>query len=177
MTSKHAGGLLLRASVAIMRVAMHLATAALVAMTVLVVLSSVMRYFVGAPFRFTEEFVGLLFAAMAFLVWPLATLRNEHIEASFISSRLPERAQPFLRAISAAAMIAFCIIFGWHAYEFAALSLKLDARSDVADLSLFGWMAVMSLICVLVVIALVARMAGGTDSEDLQDDATGPLRD
>ena len=56
-----------------------LATAAGMLMTALIVLSAIMRYFVGAPFNFSEELVGLLSCSMAFLALPIGLIAREHI--------------------------------------------------------------------------------------------------
>ncbi len=126
-------------------------------MTVLVVLSSLMRYLVGSPFRFTEEIVGLLFAAMAFLVWPLSTLRGDHIAVTFMSERLPTWTRPLTKALSALAMLVFCAIFGRESYEFAVFTLQLGGKSDVAEINFFPWMILMAIVCVLMVVAVIIR--------------------
>ena len=49
------------------------------AIVILIGASVTMRYFAFAPFRFTEELVGLLMTAAFFLALPLATLRAKHV--------------------------------------------------------------------------------------------------
>ena len=152
-----------RAIAKIAEYAMLGATASLALMTFLVMLSALMRYVVGAPLALTEELVGLLFASMAFLVWPLTTLRGEHISVTFVSDKLPTAVRRWLSGVSILSVIVFCIVFGRDSYDFAMLTLKLGATSDVADIPLFPWMAIMPLVCLLVVLVLVARSVGAAD--------------
>ena len=51
--------------------------------------SVAMRHFANAPFRFTEELVGLLMTAAFFLALPLVTLRADHVRVQFFISALP----------------------------------------------------------------------------------------
>jgi len=58
-------------------------------MTIFVSLSAIMRYVIGKPFGFTEELVGLLFAALVCLALPYVTARRNHIEITLIFDLLP----------------------------------------------------------------------------------------
>lgn len=131
------------------RALMYLAAVALLLMTIFVVLSSVMRYLAGSPFRFTEELVGLLFAAMAFLVWPFSALRGRHIRVTILSERLPPPLRRAANLISTILVVVCCLVFGVQSFDFAAFSYKIRAVSDASGLILFPWMGLMPLVMAL----------------------------
>ena len=55
----------------------------------LIGISVAMRYLAYAPFRFTEELVGLLMTGAFFLALPLVTLRGDHVRVLILVSNLP----------------------------------------------------------------------------------------
>lgn len=132
------------------------ATGAGMLLTGLVVLSAGMRYVVGSPFAFTEEIVGLLFAAMVFLSFPSCTIHRRHIEVTLISERLKPRARRLARAAGNLLVLLFCAWYGSFAWEFTALSLRLRSKSDVGGIVLWPWMGTMVLACLLMAVAIVA---------------------
>ncbi|MEI2416261.1 TRAP transporter small permease [Orrella sp. JC864] len=128
---------------------LRLATACGILLTLFVAAAAGMRYLAGAPLPFTEELVGLLFAALVFLALPYVTLHNQHIEVTLLAERLPGPARRLARALSQALVVLFCAWFGMYAYDFAALSMQLDSRSDIGGVRLWPWMALLVLACVL----------------------------
>lgn len=146
---------------AIARWMIYIATAAGVMLSGFVALASIMRYAVGAPFAFTEEVVGLLFAAMVFLALPYCTLQGKQIEVTFVVERLP---MSWRRMSAVAALLftfAFCLLYGWFAYEFAETSFMLNARSDMGRILLWPWMALMPIGCLLMAVAALVRFRRG----------------
>jgi len=83
----------------------YLATISLLLMAVLVITSAIMRYFVGRPFRFTEELVALLYMAMVYLAIPLVTARRAQITVSVLPERLAQLLAGLLRIGSALVMV------------------------------------------------------------------------
>ena len=75
-------------------------------MSLFVVLSSVMRYVVGAPFAFTEELVGLLFTAMIFAGMPVCTLRRTHISVTIIPDLLSDGSRRIVDRVAYAILAA-----------------------------------------------------------------------
>lgn len=159
-----------------------LAAAAALAMTALVVLASVMRYVVGAPFRFTEELVALLYAAMMFLTIPLCTLQNKHIGMSLGVEMAGAGGRRILRLLASLVTLAFTICFVVESWKFSAFARELGSRSEQVDFLLWPWMALMPamMLFVAVIVAMQALQAcvairRGTDDEpvpapDIQGD-------
>ena len=126
-------------------------------MTTFVVLASVMRYFVGSPFRFTEELVGLLFVAVAFLGLPWATMHNRHLRITLIPDRLPAGFRKVTDLVAGLLVIVFCAVFAVQSWEFAAFSLSLNARSDMGGIPLFPWMVLMPAMCTAAALGILVR--------------------
>ena len=126
-------------------------------MTAFVVLASVMRYFVGQPFRFTEEIVGLLFVALSFLGLPWATLHNRHLRITLIPDMLPPRVRKLADFVAGILVIVFCVEFGLRSWEFAAFSFQLNSRSDMGGIPLAPWMALMPAMCAAAALAILLR--------------------
>jgi len=83
-----------------------LAAACACAMVVLVVLSVAMRHLANAPFRFTEELVGLLLCATLFLALPQVTLAGSHVRVDLLQRYLGRRGRTVLGVLAAAVMVA-----------------------------------------------------------------------
>lgn len=123
----------------------YLATISLLLMTLLVITSSVMRYFVGRPFRFTEELVALLYMAMVYLAIPLVTARRTQITVSVLPERLTILLSGVLRVGSALVMVGFCTWFMIEALDFAEYSRRLSSRTEQFDILLWPWMMLIPL--------------------------------
>lgn len=125
-------------------------------MAAFVALSAIMRYAVGAPFRFTEEQVGLLFVAMVFLALPYCTLTGRDIRVTVVSDMLPRNLVRGARVTSAVLIVVFTVVFGMLALDFTTLSYELKSMTDMAGITLYPWMAIMPFGCVLLgVVALL----------------------
>lgn len=129
---------------------LRLSTCFGIALTLFVALSAVMRYVVGAPFSFTEELVGLFFSALVFLALPYVTLHRQHIEVTLLTDRYPPALRRWTDRLANGLIILFALWFGSYAYDFALVSYQVQARTDIAGLVLWPWMALIVLACVLV---------------------------
>lgn len=146
---------------AIARWMICVATVAGIVLSFFVALASVMRYAVGSPFAFTEEIVGLLFAAMVFLALPYCTLQGKQIEVTFVVERLPLTWRRLSAVAALVFTVAFCFTYGWFAFEFAEASFTFNARSDMGRILLWPWMALMPLGCLLMAVAALVRFRRG----------------
>ncbi|MCG8357924.1 MAG: TRAP transporter small permease [Kiloniellales bacterium] len=120
----------------------YVAVILMAAMAGFVVLSSVMRYAIGAPFHFTEELVGLLFCSMVFLVLPGVQFRNQHIKVDLLTSRFGARATRIQRLSALALTIAFGVAFGWEAYDYLVYAYERGSVTYIGDIPLFPWVGV-----------------------------------
>ena len=128
--------------------------------------SVTMRYLAYAPFRFTEELVGLLMTAAFFLALPLVTLRAEHVRVLVLVVSLPDRAA---RRVSSAAAIlgaAFCLWFFSLCLPWLEFALDRNIKTEVGRLLMYPWMALLPVSMLLTAAAfLVRRKAGGRQPE------------
>ncbi|MGM0560765.1 MAG: TRAP transporter small permease [Pseudomonadota bacterium] len=120
-----------------------LGAAAAVVMTTMVFAGAVMRYFFGAPLRFSDEMVGLLFVSMAFLAIPLGVFRNQHITIDILSRKIPRPWAYLANAIALVILMLFSFAFVWSSYQFMDFSREISSRSDIGSLLLWPWMAIM----------------------------------
>ena len=116
---------------------------AAILMTTMVFSGAVMRYLFGAPLRFSDELVGLLFVAMAFLALPLGLLQRQHITVDIVTRKLRGGWRRLADLIAVLVLIAFAAAFILVSYRFASFSHLIDARSEIGALVLWPWMAVM----------------------------------
>lgn len=147
---------------------------ALLVMTALVVISSVMRYFVGRPFGFTEELVALFYMSMVFLAIPLVTMNDTHVAVSVMPARVKLKFGSVLRVGAALVIVAFCAWFTYEAFGWMDHSRRLHSKSEQADFLLWPWMAVIPLTMAFVTIISVFRMFRG-DRTRAVPEAAGPL--
>lgn len=136
----------------------YLATASLLLMTALVVLSACMRYLVGRPFGFTEELVALLYMAMVFLAIPLATVQRKHISISILPQQLTTLLRYPLRLGAGLTMIAFCVWFTVASIGFSAESYRFGSITEQSSILLWPWMALIPLTMGFVAIISVLHL-------------------
>lgn len=158
------------------RVMLYLATAALLVLTFLVVLSSIMRYVYGKPFSFTEELVALLYMTSIFLALPIATSRRAHVSIAVLPKRLMRLWRHPLHAIACIIMIAFCTWFTLVAYEFVAQSYAFGSKSEQAEFVLWPWMAVMPAAMAFVALISVLHLAQGADAAESAEASEASLK-
>jgi len=140
----------------------YLATASAVAITAFVVLSAVMRYFVHAPFHFTEELVALLLLAAVFLTLPHAASRGEHIRVMVLLAVMPPRVQRAMESFALLVVVVFAAVFALHAAEFLSFSWSIQTKTEQTRLLLWPWLLLMpvstGLVCLISLLQLLRRL-------------------
>jgi len=119
--------------------------------------SVAMRHVVNAPFRFTEELVGLLMTAAFFLALPLVTLRSEHVRVRFIVGALPSRPRALVASMASLLGLAFCTWFVWLALPWFEFAFERGIRTEVARLLMYPWMALLPLSLLFTALAFAVR--------------------
>lgn len=131
-----------------------LAAIAAILMACMVVLATVMRYFVGAPLMYSDELVGLLFVCMAFMAIPITLLNRRHLVVDLVVSSMPQAGRRIVDVFAVLTFIVFAGVFAYNAYDFAEFSRVINARSDIGGLLLWPWMMIVP--ATFVIAALVA---------------------
>ena len=131
------------------------------AIVVLIGASVTMRYFAFAPFRFTEELVGLLMTAAFFLALPLATLRAEHVRVLVLVSALPKKAARSVSMLAALFGVAFCLWFLALCLPWLEFAFDRNIKTEVGRLLMYPWMALLPLSMALSMVAFLVRGASG----------------
>jgi len=126
------------------------------AIVVLIGASVAMRYFAFAPFRFTEELVGLLMTAAFFLALPLATYRAEHVRVLLVVSALPDGARIWVRRLSVVFGAAFCLWFLALCLPWLEFAIDRNIKTEVGRLLMYPWMALIPLSMGLSMVAFLA---------------------
>lgn len=142
------------------RLLLDVASAAGLVLTGFVVLSAVMRYFLGTPFAFTEELVGLLYITIIFLTLPFATADRHHITVTAVIELLSLQGNFLVRSIAALVMIAFTGWFAVITWNYAAFAFEIDAESEQSGITLGPWLAVLPLTLILVTAIAVVQFLG-----------------
>ena len=119
--------------------------------------SVAMRYFANAPFRFTEELVGLLMTAAFFLALPLVTLRAEHVRVQVFVNALPARLRRAAVVLANLFGIGFCLWFVWLALPWFEFAFQRGIKTEVARLLMYPWMALLPLSLFLSALAFAVR--------------------
>ncbi len=122
---------------------MHASVVAGMLLTVFVVLSAFMRYVVGAPFYFSDELVGLLTAATFLLALPNGLVDNTHLRITLIVDRMPPLGRAIAEAAATLILVAFAAVFMVQSYDFTIVSYNFGSRSEMAEILLYPWMAMM----------------------------------
>ena len=137
-----------------------------------VILSSVMRYFVGAPLHFTEELVGLLFAMIVFLALPRIELDGRHIRIDLFDRLIGSgfaTAQAIARLLLT---LAVYVWFGREALSYGLFMFNNKSATLIGDIPIFPWVgaiiAALGLSAAIVVVAIL-RVPG-----QLAADREGP---
>jgi len=136
-----------------------LAGIALGAVVCLVAGSAIMRYVFGSPFRFTEEIVGLLFAAMAFFSIGYCALLDREIKVDIIYESISSPLQKIGQLIAAVARLIFAVWIGLLVYDFASLSFRIGSRTDMTGIILWPWMSLFAVVVVGIILSVFYRSA------------------
>src|SRR3546814_17738566 len=94
--------------------------------------------------------VGLFFSALVFLALPYVTLHRQHIEVTILTDRFPPAIRRWTDRLANGFIILFAVWFGSYAFDFAFVPYQVQARTDIAGLVLWPWMALLVLACALV---------------------------
>lgn len=129
------------------------------AIVALIGASVTMRYFAFAPFRFTEELVGLLMTAAFFLALPQATYRAEHVRVLVIVSALPDGARKWVQRLSVVFGAAFCLWFLALCLPWLEFAIDRKIKTEVGRLLMYPWMALLPASMALSAVAFLARRA------------------
>lgn len=118
-------------------------------MSIIVFVAVSMRYVFLSPLRFTDELVGLLFSAMVFLAIPYLFACDRNIRVSLIADRLTGPIGRLVGLLSNLAIVGFFLILGSLSFDFASFSFLIGARSDIAQIPVAPWMALVPFSCFL----------------------------
>ena len=150
-----------------------IATAAGVFIVVLVGASVTMRHLAHAPFRFTEELVGLLMTGAFFLALPLVTLNAEHVRVRILVASLSVRLARWISVVAAMFGVAFTVWFFWLCIPWFEFAYDRKIKTEVGRLLMYPWMAVLPLSLLLTSVAFALRISSST-ADSTAD--TGPIR-
>ena len=145
-----------------------LAALAAVAGGVIVILigaSVTMRHVANAPFRFTEELVGLLMTAAFFLALPLVTLRAEHVRVQVLVKALPAKTAGWVRICASLFGVVFCLWFFAISIPWFEFAFSRGIKTEVSRLLMYALMSLMPVSLVLTAVAFVIRAASEGVSE------------
>ncbi|OED43802.1 C4-dicarboxylate ABC transporter [Chromatiales bacterium (ex Bugula neritina AB1)] len=143
------------------------ATVAGVLIVVLVGASVTMRHLAHAPFRFTEELVGLLMTTAFFLALPLVTLNADHVRVRILVSAMPARIARLVAIVAALFGIAFAIWFFWLCIPWFEFAYLRNIKTEVGRLLMYPWMAVLPVSMVLTSVAFAVRLSAEADCSDV----------
>lgn len=138
-----------------------LAAAAGASIVGLIGASVAMRHIANAPFRFTEELVGLLMTAAFFLALPYATLRSEHVRLQILVSAAPPRIARWVTLAAGLFGVGFCVWFAHLSWPWLSFAIDRSIKTEVARLLLYPWMALAPASMILTATAFLIRAAAG----------------
>ena len=127
--------------------------------------SVVMRHIAGAPFRFTEELVGLLVTAAFFLALPLVSLNADHVRVRLFVASLPPSAARWAQIAAGVFGVAFCVWFVVLCMPWFEFAFDRQIRTEVARLLLYPWTALMPLSLALTAVAFAIRATSSEEKE------------
>ncbi|WP_417584894.1 TRAP transporter small permease [Nitrincola sp.] len=123
------------------------------AMTLLIFVSTLMRYIGGKPVRFSDELAGLLFISLAFFCLPHILNKGRHIRIEILLQILPKKLVMIADFFATVALVLFCAIFLYESYDFMNFSKEISSTTDISGILLWPWMAIMPfsmVLCILV---------------------------
>jgi len=141
-----------------------LATLAGVGIVGLVGTSVAMRHIASAPFRFTEELVGLLMTAAFFLALPLVTLNAEHVRVQILVASLPVRFTLWAGIAAAVFGVSFSLWFFWLGVPWFEFAFQRSIKTEVGRLLMYPWMGLVPLSMLLTSLAFVVRAINSNDA-------------
>ena len=169
-----AGNSLRRLEILFDRLCIGMAVVATISGSLIVVLvatSVTMRHVALAPFRFTEELVGLLMTAAFFLALPLVTLRAEHVRVQIVIHSLPRRLSLVLGVAAGLFGVLFTGWFFWLCLPWFEFAWQRNIKTEVGRLLMYPWMALLPLSMLLTAIAFTLR---AINIEPIRSEQTSP---
>jgi TRAP-type C4-dicarboxylate transport system permease small subunit len=154
------GGLVDRLDAVVERLArwaVYAGCVAVVGILVLLAGSSVKRYILGTPIPVTEELTALFFVAVSFCSMPHGFCARRQIRLLLIWRRLPPRFAGWCAILGDLAATAVLVLISVQLIRFTRFSWDVGALSEVADLRLWPWMALMPAMLLLFALAILAR--------------------
>ena len=140
-------------------------------MSVIVFVAVALRYIFRSPVPFVDELVGLCFSTVVFLAIPYLFAIDRNIRVSLIADKLAGGWQRALRLFCNLGIILFFMVVGSLSFDFAAFSFAINARSDIAQLPVAPWMALLPFSCFLTAIVVLLRTAFAPFGDGFDDDA------
>lgn len=122
-------------------------------MTLLVFVSTLLRYVIGKPIYFSNELAGLLFLSLTFLTIPHVLNIGRHIRIDLVVDSFSSPMKRLAHFFSSLVLIVFSAVFIYESWGFMQFSQVIDARSDISGILLWPWMLLMPLsfaLCILV---------------------------
>ncbi|MEQ8655507.1 MAG: TRAP transporter small permease [Kiloniellales bacterium] len=128
-------------------------------MSTIVFVAVALRYVFHSPLPFTDEIVGLFFSAVVFLAIPYLFAGDRNIKVAMVVERLSPRWRSGVQFFSNLGIIVFFLLLGWLSFDFAAFSFAISARTDVAQLPVGPWMALLPLSSFLTALVVLVKTA------------------
>lgn len=154
--------------------AARVAAVGILAIVVLLVLSSLQRYVMGAPIPITEELAGLLFLASAFLSLVYGFTENRHVRLELLwrmlASPWRELAELLGLLLAVIALVALIIV----TFDLGVDSFRGGHLSEMTEILLWPWRMLMSFGLGLLLLAVIVRIA--MQSLDLVSDTAPAAR-
>jgi TRAP-type transport system small permease protein len=139
--------------------AARVAALGILAIVVLLVLSSMQRYVMGAPIPITEELAGLLFLASAFLSLAYGFTENRHVRLELLWRMLRspwrEVAELVGLLLAVVALVALIIV----TIQLGTDSFRGGNLSEMTEILLWPWRMLMSFGLGLLLLAIIVRIA------------------
>ncbi|MFI0473445.1 TRAP transporter small permease [Halomonas sp. HMF6819] len=124
-----------------------------VVMTLLIFISTLMRYLGGRPLRFSDELAGLLFLTLTFLCLPYVLNKGRHIRIEILINLMPASIARVMDFVAVMVLLTFCTVFAIESWKFMEFSFAINSRTDISSILLWPWMAIMPfsmVLCILI---------------------------
>lgn len=142
------------------------AALALALTTLLLALSSILRYVASSPLSITDEFVGFLLVCIAFLGVNEGFLKGRQIRLVFLWNVLSTRARAVARLLGELLSLLVLAVILRETWSFASFSLEIGAASPVANIPEWPFMMIIPFsilgLIVSLVVSIVSRIRAGT---------------
>ncbi|WNL40669.1 TRAP transporter small permease [Halomonas sp. PAMB 3232] len=124
-----------------------------IVMTLLIFVSTLMRYLGGRPLRFSDELAGLLFLTLTFLCLPYVLNKGRHIRIEILINLMPAGLARVMDFVAVMVLLTFCAVFAIESWKFMEFSFAINSRTDISSILLWPWMAIMPFsmaLCILI---------------------------